>query len=261
LGETKPLRSQSWIVLDEHEPSRRWASLLLEIMGAKVTQISSLAALAAKVRSNESWSGVIAQGDIHNVQLYSLLGEKSEDIPWFIRCVPMGNALNAGGLWLTQPLKPSSAERMFMQLEHKQAEEPPTANPQTQNNISGAGRNILLVEDNPINFKLAMRVLEKAGFSTKGATNGVEALEMLAQYDFDAVLMDVQMPVMDGLAATRGIRSGVGHVRNSAITIIAMTANAMEGDRELCLAAGMNDYLTKPIQPAQVIEVIQKWMK
>ena len=259
-GGAKPLLGQCWLLFDAHDASRHWESLLLESQGARVTQVKSLDELGVCVRSKREWSGSLIQSDLPSVHLATVLGEKFQGIPWLIRCVPMGTALVGGSLWLTQPLKPSSTKRILKQLEQKQIEVA-HAPVSALNSGIGAGRRILLVEDNPINYKLAMRVLEKAGFEAMGAYNGMEALDILARHDFDAVLMDVQMPVMDGLAATRGIRSGLGHVRNSAITVIAMTANAMEGDRELCLAAGMNDYLTKPIQPVQVIEVILKWVK
>jgi CheY-like chemotaxis protein len=104
---------------------------------------------------------------------------------------------------------------------------------------------ILLAEDNLVNQKLALRVLEKVGYQADLANNGAEALEMMAQNRYDLILMDVQMPEMDGLEATRRIRA------NPLLPqpiIIAVTANAMQGDREMCLAAGMDDYLTKPFK-------------
>ena len=105
---------------------------------------------------------------------------------------------------------------------------------------------ILLAEDNPVNQKLALRLLERMGYSADLAANGVEAVAAVEGGAFDVVLMDVQMSEMDGLEATRTIRS---QWPNRALHIVAMTANAMEGDREACLAAGMDDYLSKPIRP------------
>jgi CheY-like chemotaxis protein len=105
---------------------------------------------------------------------------------------------------------------------------------------------ILLVEDNPINQKVAQRLLEKAGHNVTIANNGREALDCIGREKFGLVLMDVQMPEMDGLAATAAIRE---NERDSGVhvPIVALTANAMTGDRERCLEAGMDAYVTKPV--------------
>jgi CheY-like chemotaxis protein len=114
---------------------------------------------------------------------------------------------------------------------------------------------ILLAEDNPVNQRVAIRLLEKCGHAVTLAVHGGEALAALEQTTFDLVLMDVQMPEMDGLVATRLIREGeVGTGRR--IPIVAMTAHAMKGDRERCLASGMDDYLSKPVQRAELDRVL-----
>ena len=117
---------------------------------------------------------------------------------------------------------------------------------------------ILLAEDNPVNQKLAAIILKKAGYQVTVASNGRQALETFisAPEDFDTILMDIQMPDMDGYEACRCIR----HKGFQAIPIIAMTANAMKGDRELCLEAGMNDYITKPIKREVVFQILKKWL-
>ncbi len=112
---------------------------------------------------------------------------------------------------------------------------------------------LLLVEDNAVNQKLALLLLERGGYRADVAANGIEALEALKRQAYDVVLMDVQMPEMDGLEATRRIRAAT---RYGQPRIIAMTANAMSGDRELCLAAGMNDYVTKPIQREELMNAL-----
>ncbi len=117
---------------------------------------------------------------------------------------------------------------------------------------------ILLAEDNPINQKLAVALLQKAGFSVDIATNGREAVEMVKNNHYHAVLMDVQMPAMDGLEATRQIRAWE-QGRGRHVPIIAMTAHAMKGDRERCLAAGMDDYISKPVQKDILFTVLQRW--
>jgi len=116
---------------------------------------------------------------------------------------------------------------------------------------------ILLAEDNPVNQKLAVRLLEKWGHTVMAVGNGQEALEALLHQHFDLVLMDVQMPEMDGFEATAAIREHEQH-SSSRIPIIAMTAHAMQGDRERCLAAGMNDYVVKPMKPADLHAAIER---
>ncbi|GAB4471723.1 MAG: hypothetical protein Kow0088_05680 [Anaerolineales bacterium] len=116
---------------------------------------------------------------------------------------------------------------------------------------------ILLVEDNPINQKVAVKLLSKAGFSVDTASNGKEALEALQKMHYQIVLMDVQMPEMDGFEATRQIRTL--HAPYKDVPIIAMTAHALKGDREKCLKAGMNDYISKPLHADELFQVIRKW--
>lgn len=116
--------------------------------------------------------------------------------------------------------------------------------------------NILLVEDNPINQQIACELLSSAEISVSVADNGKKAIEMLGEKEFDLVLMDVQMPIMDGYQATKIIRQ---ESRFQDLPIVAMTAFAMSGDREKCIKAGMNDHLSKPIDPGQLFSTIIKW--
>jgi PAS domain S-box-containing protein len=116
----------------------------------------------------------------------------------------------------------------------------------------------LLVEDNKINQKVSKKILEKKGFIVEIAENGEKAVAAIKKNEYDVILMDVQMPVMDGLSATRKIRSDKKISKN--IPIIAMTANAMKGDREKCLAAGMNDYLSKPVNTAKLYGMLYKYL-
>jgi two-component system sensor histidine kinase/response regulator len=116
-------------------------------------------------------------------------------------------------------------------------------------NLPLTGRRILLAEDNPVNQKLATRLLQRFGAQVEVAPNGLVALQALRDADFDAVLMDCQMPLLDGYEATRQLRKPESGVRNSKIPVIALTAHALATDRAKCLAAGMDDYLTKPINP------------
>jgi CheY-like chemotaxis protein len=113
---------------------------------------------------------------------------------------------------------------------------------------------ILLAEDNTVNQKLALRLLGQLGYQADVAGNGLEAIAALERQRYDVVLMDVQMPELDGLDATRQICSR--WPRADRPRIIAMTANAMQGDRDLCLAAGMDDYISKPIRTEELVAAL-----
>jgi CheY-like chemotaxis protein len=119
--------------------------------------------------------------------------------------------------------------------------------------------NILVAEDQLINQKIVVQLLTKKGWSVTLAANGTEAVERSTEMSFDLILMDVQMPVMDGFEATRQIRRA-SRGKNSETPIIALTANAMKGDRERCLDAGMNDYISKPLIPEEFFQTIQKYL-
>ncbi len=118
---------------------------------------------------------------------------------------------------------------------------------------------ILLTEDNPVNQKLAVKLLQKEGYNVDVANNGEEAINAIRIKKYDIVLMDVQMPVKDGLSATKEIRDSIGDTFDPNIVIIGLTANAMKGDREKCINAGMNDYVTKPIKKEKLYEAIEKY--
>ncbi len=122
--------------------------------------------------------------------------------------------------------------------------------------IDFSGRRVLLAEDNHVNRVVARRMLEKVGVTVFVAENGKEAVEQVSAKAFDLVLMDCQMPVMDGYSAARELRR-----RGATVPIVAMTANALAGDRQLCLDAGMDDYISKPVKQGKLQRMLSKWMK
>jgi CheY-like chemotaxis protein len=119
----------------------------------------------------------------------------------------------------------------------------------------GAALSILIAEDHPVNQMLLTRLLEKRGHSVMVAVNGKRALELATKGSFDLLLMDVQMPEMDGMEATRLLRERESET-GTRLTVIGVTAHAMAGDRERCLQAGMDGYLSKPVRPSELDELL-----
>ncbi len=119
------------------------------------------------------------------------------------------------------------------------------------------GARVLLVEDNPVNREVALEVLQRVGLLVDTAENGRIALEKVQANDYNIVLMDMQMPVMDGLTATRAIRAQPAY---APLPILAMTANAFDENRRECLAAGMNDFVAKPVIPADLYATLMRWL-
>ena len=162
---------------------------------------------------------------------------------------------------LVKPVRPS---QLFDVLQTLLASRPAPSKRRINREGSGppAARHrwarILIVEDNAANLKVAVRMVERLGYRADVAGNGTEALNVLGQVRYDAVLMDCQMPEMDGYEATREIRRGEDDRRH--LPIIAMTASAMAGDRERCLAAGMDDYISKPVKLHIVAAVLERWL-
>jgi CheY-like chemotaxis protein len=162
--------------------------------------------------------------------------------------------------YLTKPLQERHIRQCLAALRHGNFGDEPTALI-TRHTLDEAALprslRILLVEDNRINQKVTSAILTRQGHRVEIAENGEQALTTLAAADFDAVLMDCQMPVMDGFEATRRLRQSSA-VRDPNIPVIAITANAMQGDREQCLAAGMDDYLSKPISEKEMRQALDR---
>ncbi len=178
-----------------------------------------------------------------------------------------GDDANLFAAYLTKPIKQSqlfdTLAGLFINM--KVREEKPSTD-RIKFDSEMAARHplkILLAEDNAVNQKLALRLLQQMGYRADIASNGIEAIESVERQTYDVILMDVQMPEMDGLEATRRIRdlTGFREANLSGLRkqprIIAMTANAMQGDREMCIAAGMDDYITKPIRVNELVDALE----
>ncbi len=166
--------------------------------------------------------------------------------------------------YLTKPVKQSQLHDCLVTVLNRDigVDAPAAARIITRHSLTDQAKSrvrLLLAEDNPINQKVALAMVEKLGYRADTVANGLEALAALASRSYDLVLMDIQMPEMDGLEATAQVRDPRSAVRSHDIPIIALTAAAMKGDRERCLAAGMNDYLTKPLRPDELGRMIERW--
>ncbi len=182
---------------------------------------------------------------------------------------PRGNATRveqAGFSWyLTKPLRQAQLREALSLVmgQNAPADDNMRRSIITRHNVVESVRRnvrILLAEDNPTNQKVAQVILKKLGYRADAVANGLEAVQALSHVTYDLVLMDCQMPEMDGLAATRRIRDAASGALNPHVPIIAMTASAMQGDRERCLGAGMDDYLSKPVQHRELAELLDRWL-
>jgi len=173
-------------------------------------------------------------------------------------CVPGDSPAAPFDACLPLPLRQHELSDRLLELLTTPAGESvrPESGPRLESQLAGEHPlRILVAEDHPVNQKLALAVLNKLGYQPDMAANGKEVLELVGRSNYDIILMDVQMPEMDGLEATRMIRRCVEHQP----TILAMTANAMLGDRDKCLQAGMDDYISKPLDLDELIAQLKKW--
>jgi CheY-like chemotaxis protein len=161
-----------------------------------------------------------------------------------------------GRVWVESQMDQGSVFHATLRMRQAAGVPEPTA-AEAEANGNTEPRRILLVEDNAINRKVVVGLLKKYGHRIESAENGLEALDALAKSNYDLVLMDVQMPVMDGLEATRRIRAAESG-GNSRLPIVGLTALAMKGDREICLAAGMDECINKPIDLSLLLGAIQR---
>jgi CheY-like chemotaxis protein len=163
-----------------------------------------------------------------------------------VRCRQLGIAV-----YLIKPIKPAELQQALLRALGKEGQTRSKPSPPSRTRQNQRALRILLAEDNAVNQKLAVRLLEKWGHMVVVAGNGREALAQIEQQTFDVVLMDVQMPEIDGLEATAIIRAKE-QTTHTHLPIIAMTAHAMKGDKERCLAAGMDDYVSKPLKTTEL---------
>ncbi len=266
IGARTELRGIHALLVDDHPINLRVTTGQLTPVGCRVTSTTNAAAAL------NQWNVLVAAGDRPDILILdqNLPDHSGSWIAEQIRAQSAGQSIPAIYLSSTGDLggntvevlsrvmtKPAKRHLLLQTMTNLIAiaqsaglGQPDASRPQaiTKPAIGAcAGRRVLLVEDNAVNQKLAVRLLERLGMQVIVAGNGLAAVEQLKRSVFDAVLMDCQMPVMDGYEATAHIRSGAAGEASRHAPIIAMTANALTGDKERCLIAGMDDYVSKPI--------------
>jgi len=267
-GPDPELRGKRVLIVDDNETNRRILGRQAGAWGMSVCLASSGAeALAAMEREDDfdvilldmmmpGMSGMDVAATIRRSGHATLPIVILTSAGWHQE-IPRDLALSA---FLTKPVKPSELFNVVVGIYRTERPAKPGTFGAQKIDTTLASRlplRILLVEDNVVNQKVTLRILEKMGYRADLASNGIEAVEALERQDYDLVLMDVQMPEMDGHEATRRIRKRLA--TDTAPWIVALTANAVRGDREKCLEAGMNDYIGKPVHPKTLQAAIERF--
>ena len=269
-GRTQPveLHGRRVLIVDDNATNRRILTAQLGRWGMDTRETGSSAEALAWIEAGERFDLALLDHlmpELDGLALtQAIRAARPTDAPAVIVLSSVGHrAIREADdvAFLTKPVKPSALHDAIVtalagetrRRSPSRATEREPVEPQI-----GVDRrlDILVAEDNAVNQKLALRLLERMGYAADIAGNGLEAIAALERKRYDIVLMDVQMPELDGLEATRQIVAR--WAPGDRPTIVAMTANAMDGDREMCLAAGMDDYLSKPIRPAELAAALSR---
>ncbi|KUJ73131.1 GAF domain-containing protein [Ruegeria profundi] len=267
-GPQNELVGKRLLLVDDNETNLKILSLQTEKWGTHTVAFDTPAAGLKAVERGEPFDLAILDmhmPDMDGTALATAIRKVRPDLPLVLfSSLGVRDVKSEEGLFTAFLSKPLKQSHLFDTLISIFA---PKARRKPRRRVSSAKKStepklgeqhplrILLAEDNLVNQKLATRLLEQMGYRCDVASNGVEALESLVRQTYDVVLMDVQMPEMDGLEASRRINAASFDDRPR---IVAMTANAMQGDREMCLAAGMDDYIAKPIRVERLVEALKQ---
>ncbi|MDR1923124.1 MAG: response regulator [Planctomycetaceae bacterium] len=264
------------IVFDRHQPTRQSLVTILKSWGADAYDIDNIDLFTEFVR-NKIGEGQKIDWAIVNIDdesreyIVNEISNLSKDSRFgsirYTPMFPLGSAVDLGEFllpnsveFLTKPVRASNVLKVWQLLEPEASQSiAALAEPEDTIQDDAAPLNILLVDDVKVNIMVAGAMLTSFGHKVKSVTNGLDALNMLREQDFDMVFMDCQMPEMDGYQCARTVRSPDSGVRDQKIPIIAMTAHAMSGDREKCLEAGMDDYISKPVSQEMIQAAITRW--
>jgi PAS domain S-box-containing protein len=274
------IREERILIVDDNQTNRRWLSVLLKSWKCRCEEAMDASTALKKLRA------AIDAGDPFQIALLDMLmpemdgemlGRKIKMDPDFkdIVLVMLTSAANQGDAsrmkeigfagYLTKPVKQSILyDSLITAANSRQRTEKNNQKSVATNYLiadeSRRKFRILVAEDNPTNQKVVLKILERMGFCVDAVSNGLEALEALKTKEYNLILMDCHMPEMDGFEATIIIRNPELESLNHNIPIIALTAGVMQKDREMCVEAGMNDFIAKPIDVQKLVEVIEKWL-
>ncbi|MBN8490932.1 MAG: response regulator [Burkholderiales bacterium] len=262
VGEQPALKGKRVLVVDDNATNRRILALQTAKWGMTSVEVEAPEAALPLLREQRFDVAIL---DMHmpgmdGATLAARIREAGHTLP-LVLFTSLGRLENTAGLFAATLAKPLHQSQLFDTLvtllgsEAAPKAAPSIAKPKIDATLAQRHPlRILLAEDNVVNQKLALRLLQQMGYRADVAGNGIEAIESVARQTYDVVLMDVQMPEMDGLEASRRITAR--WPAGERPRIIAMTANAMQGDREECLAAGMDDYVTKPIRVDALVQAL-----
>ncbi|HLA08919.1 MAG TPA: GAF domain-containing protein, partial [Anaerolineales bacterium] len=266
IGEQSELRGKRVLIVDDNATNRRILNAQTSKWGMTALDTESPDEALQWIQRGEQFDVAILDmhmPEVDGIELAKRIRTSDANLPMVLFSSlgrrEAGEGANLFMAFLTKPIKQSqlfdTLAGLFMGAKARAVK--PSAE-RFKLDSEFAARHplkILLAEDNAVNQKLALRLLEQMGYRADVASNGLEAVESVARQKYDVILMDVQMPEMDGLEATRQI---VTQWPQSHPRIIGLTANALEGDREQCLAAGMQDYISKPIRVHELVEALER---
>jgi len=264
VGEQPALKGKRILVVDDNATNRRILALQAAKWGMTVQDTEHPAQALQMLRAEVFDLAIL---DLHmpgmdGTTLAANIRQAGHTLP-LVLFSSLGRQEGGAGLFAATLAKPLHQSQLFDTLVTLLAQgdarkaAPSVARPKIDAGLAARHPlRILLAEDNAVNQKLALRILQQMGYRADLAGNGIEAVECVQRQRYDVVLMDVQMPELDGLDATRRIVALMPPEQRP--RIVAMTANAMQGDREACLAAGMDDYVTKPIRVDQLVEALMR---
>ncbi|MBI9075847.1 MAG: response regulator [Desulfatibacillum sp.] len=272
------LSGKKILVVDDNQSSRIALVNLLETWGCQCREAvgarSALDAIKHALENHEPFDVALLDHTVPGMDGGSLARKIMENQTNFgtalVIMIPLGSPAEAYPdsiadltASITKPVRQSQLYSTLQEIVSQEQHEDHIAVPEPEKipSVNIFGSSILLVEDNHVNQLVAKGILAKLGYRAHVVENGLQALQFLARQKVDLVLMDVQMPGMDGMEATRQIRAGQQNVLNPKVPIVAMTARAMKGDREKCLEAGMDDYVAKPIDPAALKAALARHIK